>query len=410
MWDYATKRALYRLSEHDYEVSHLTFSHDDKLLISCGNSLDGKMFIWNSANGHIVSSLKVASQIFPDGITAINWGGFQKDIKLRNTSRYQFAIAGSKKLTLWSLDPLSGQVAYEALQTGSMVRDYQCITFSKPNEEFMFVGSTSGDFCSYQVKNKMFVFSQSVCAQGIKSIVAVTNDKICVGGGDGQIVLFHVDQNFCQSLLQCQLFGGIQGLSTSVDGVQLLAATSKGFLHRIRVSDFSQMLLAENHTDAVLDVNYMPGVSDRFITSSSDGTLRLWDANDYSVKSRCVNMESNISGVYPTCSIFTDEVILSGWSDGKIRAFRVDNNQQLWQIDNAHKNGVTVISLSNNNKFIVSGGMEGEIRVWEIRSRELIAHLKEHSSKVTKVIIFSDDVHLLSCSRDKSILCWDLKS
>ena len=31
----------------------------------------------------------------------------------------------------------------------------------------------------------MFVFSQSVCAQGIKNIQVVTNDKICVGGGDG---------------------------------------------------------------------------------------------------------------------------------------------------------------------------------------------------------------------------------
>ena len=61
-------------------------------------------------------------------------------------------------------------------------------------------------------------------------------------------------------------------------------------------------------------------------TSSTDGTIRLWDANDYSVKSRCINGEANISGVYPTCSMFTDEVILSGWSDGKIRAFRVDNN------------------------------------------------------------------------------------
>ena len=107
----------------------------------------------------------------------------------------------------------------------------------------------------------------------------------------------------------------------------MLAATSQGFMYRIRVSDFSNMLLAENHTDAVLDVNYMAGLSDRFITSSTDGTIRLWDANDYSVKSRCINGEANISGVYPTCSMFTDEVILSGWSDGKIRAFRVDNNQ-----------------------------------------------------------------------------------
>ncbi len=61
MWDFNSKRALYRLSEHDYAVASLCFSHDDRLLISTGNSLDGKLFIWNTQNGHIVSSLKVAS-------------------------------------------------------------------------------------------------------------------------------------------------------------------------------------------------------------------------------------------------------------------------------------------------------------------------------------------------------------
>jgi WD40 repeat protein len=54
--------------------------------------------------------------------------------------------------------------------------------------------------------------------------------------------------------------------------------------------------------------------------------------------------------------------------------------------------------------------MEGEVRVWEIRSRELVSHLKEHTSKVTKIQIFPDDQHLLSCARDRSILCWDLKA
>jgi len=54
--------------------------------------------------------------------------------------------------------------------------------------------------------------------------------------------------------------------------------------------------------------------------------------------------------------------------------------------------------------------MEGEVRVWEIRSRELVSHLKEHTSKVTSLHLFADDVHLLSCARDRSILCWDLKA
>jgi len=37
IWDYASKRAIFRLSEHDYEVQLLDFSHDDRLLISIGN-------------------------------------------------------------------------------------------------------------------------------------------------------------------------------------------------------------------------------------------------------------------------------------------------------------------------------------------------------------------------------------
>lgn len=149
------------------------------------------------------------------------------------------------------------------------------------------------------------------------------------------------------------------------------------------------MLLCENHTKAVTSVWFMPGVSDKFITTSEDGTIRLWDSNAYAVVARCVATQAQVapgaSAVFPNCAIFTDEVIISGWTDGKIRAYRVDNSQLLWQIDNAHKGGVTSICLAKSCRFVCSGGIEGEVRVWEIRSRELISHLKEHTSRVTKI-------------------------
>ncbi len=65
--------------------------------------------------------------------------------------------------------------------------------------------------------------------------------------------------------------------------------------------------------------------------------------------------------------------------------------------------------MSNNNKFICTGGDLGEVRVWEIRSKEMMINLKEHISKVTKVQIFSNDIHLLTSAKDKSILMWDLQ-
>jgi WD40 repeat protein len=59
VWDYNTKKAQFRLSEHDNEICFLDFSHDDRLLLSTGNQLDGKLFIWNTDNGYIVSSMQL---------------------------------------------------------------------------------------------------------------------------------------------------------------------------------------------------------------------------------------------------------------------------------------------------------------------------------------------------------------
>lgn len=55
-----------------------------------------------------------------------------------------------------------------------------------------------------------------------------------------------------------------------------------------------------------------------------------------------------------------------------------------------------------------TGGESGEVRVWEIRSLEMVSNLKEHKSKVTKVELMENDLHLLTTAKDRSILIWDL--
>lgn len=44
--------------------------------------------------------------------------------------------------------------------------------------------------------------------------------------------------------------------------------------------------------------------------------------------------------------------------------------------------------LSLNLKFFCSGGNEGDVRIWEMRTREMVSHLKEHTHRVTKVLKF----------------------
>merc|ERR1719281_1902252 len=91
-------------------------------------------------------------------------------------------------------------------------------------------------------------------------------------------------------------------------------------------------------------------------------------------------------------------------------SFDTVQGQSLWNIDNAHKGGVTCMRLPTNVRFVVSAGAEGEIRVWELKTRQMVSHLKEHNARVNDLMLFPNDQYAVSCSRDRCLLTWDLRS
>ena len=58
--------------------------------------------------------------------------------------------------------------------------------------------------------------------------------------------------------------------------------------------------------------------------------------------------------------------ILSGWNDGKIRAFYPQSGKLMYVINDAHLHGVTSIALTSDSQRCVSGGSEGEVRIFKL--------------------------------------------
>jgi hypothetical protein len=195
-------------------------------------------------------------------------------------------------------------------------------------------------------------------------------------------------------------------MSFSPDKAELIAGTSTGYIYRVRLDGLQTLTLCENHYMGVKCVAYAPESSDKFATVSSDCTLRIWDAGDYTVITTAIVKDAG----EPSCLVYSLDMLVSGWADGRIRAHDVDSGSPLWVIDNAHRHGVTALTLSHNQRFIITGGEEGEVRVWELRTRELVSHLKEHNMPVRAIALYEDNFHAISVSRDRSILCWDLRS
>ena len=215
VWNFATKDVIFSLEEHDSSIKDVAFSHDERILATLGDSEDKKMIFWDLSNGYIIA----AKNVMPNGSCCVSFGGFQKDVKRRDTTNYLVCTGGAEGLVLWYLDPYSGQLEMDALTSdahGSLSRSITTISFYKDNE-FVCAGSTSGDFIIVSVRAKRVVKVVQVGKLCVNAILSYEYG-IIVGGGEGAIKCYDNEQ-----LLQGQVYldGAVIALSFSPDKLEV---------------------------------------------------------------------------------------------------------------------------------------------------------------------------------------------
>jgi hypothetical protein len=148
--------------------------------------------------------------------------------------------------------------------------------------------------------------------------------------------------------------------------------------------------------------------SDVFGTCSKND-IRIWNS-----KTRQELLRIHVPNLECFCIGFMKDgkSIYSGWHDGKIRAFLPQSGKLLFCINDGHTNGVTAITSTSDNSKLISGGMNGEIRVWKIgkQSQTMEASLKEHRSRVWSIVVNSLNDRAISASADGSCIVWDIKA
>ena len=75
------------------------------------------------------------------------------------------------------------------------------------------------------------------------------------------------------------------------------------------------------------------------------------------------------------------------------------------------EDGVTTVAISPNGEYVAAGSLDKSVRVWDIRSGNLIARLDGpdgHKDSVYSVAFGPDGETLVSGSLDKTIKMWQL--
>lgn len=102
--------------------------------------------------------------------------------------------------------------------------------------------------------------------------------------------------------------------------------------------------------------------------------------------------------------------ILTAWNDGIIRAFTPLTGRLIFAIMNAHNKGASALAITHHGKILVSGGCEGQVRLWNITpyKQQLSSTLKEHNGPISEIHINSTDDEAVSASTDGSCIIWDI--
>lgn len=96
--------------------------------------------------------------------------------------------------------------------------------------------------------------------------------------------------------------------------------------------------------------------------------------------------------------------IISGWSDGAVRSHAPQSGKSLWIAEQAHDNGVTALSQCRGGAYLVTGGGDGRLCLWEIRDsfQRLVQIQKGHKGTITsinvKVLDNGDEEMVSTCS------------
>ena len=168
------------------------------------------------------------------------------------------------------------------------------------------------------------------------------------------------------------------------------------------------------HTDAVSSVSFSPDGT-TLASGSSDDTVKLWDV---ATKQNIATLEGHESAVTSVSFSPDGTTLASGgisgdtsgglfdFGNGEVKLWDVATKQNIATLE-GHESAVISVSFSPDGTLLVSSSL-GRIKLWDVVTRENIATFEGHTDAIWSVAFSPDGTLLASGSDDGTVKLWDV--
>jgi WD40 repeat protein len=363
---------LQRLSQHKVKVQDLSFSPNGKYIVTLGGQDDNQLLLWSVNSGRCLCGTPAAN----DASTCVAYFNNDND---------RLITCGNYNLRVWEYGKESRKLIPVDVAMGQVQRVYKSIAINAADTS-AFVGTMSGDLFEIDLRPKVPTFiraSKEKFSQGIVSITLPARG-VLIGTGAGVVAGLGVK---LKTVCKAKLLGGVTSIAPVFNDGELAGlymGTNQSNIYfspwnaTARTKTIIPELRASCHFNPIKDIIFPQNYSRVFITTAGSD-IRVWNAVDRrellriqvpNLECHCINLTADGS------------LILSGWSDGKVRAFYPESGSVKFVIHDAHALGVTAVNATSRGDRVITGGADGKVRFWDVNSLKMISSLSEHKTKV----------------------------
>lgn len=403
VFDFEQRKLVHRMLLHKVKVQALAFSADEQYLASVGGQDDNTLVVWDMGTGRPLCGGPAATDL-------------SLCIQFFNNRSDLLITGGASTLRVWDIDYQNRKINPTDVNLGNIRREVTTIAVEAA-DRYAYCGTTSGDVLCIQLngpKNYKMIGPNKRLSNGILSTTLTSDGDVLVGSGAGDVVvLSKIDLTVLKTV-------SVQGGVTSVSalGDHYFIGTNMSNVYYLNNKTFKEELRQTCHYQCVNDIVFPHAYSELFATCSAN-EIRIWNA-----KTSAELLRIQVGNLECNCVQFTKDgrSIVSGWSDGKVRAFGPQSGKLIYAINDAHKlqgmkrisgshSGVTAVCVDNANQRIITGGADSQVRVWRISGQAFVmeASMKEHKATINAISVNSSDSECVSASDDGSCIVWDLK-
>ncbi len=225
--------------------------------------------------------------------------------------------------------------------------------------------------------------------------------QIITGAGDGWVVEWNLDSPELGKLL-AKVERQIFSLCYLKEPQKIVVGNMDGGVHWIDLNDQIATKNVAHHQRGVFDILE---VNEQVFTVGGEGKLSRWSIAEMR-SSESYHLANQALRCIDFCEIRQELAI--GGSDGAIYLLDAQSLEIRQKIPGAHGNSVFSVRYSPNCKYLLSGGRDAHLNVWDLgQNFKQISSQPAHWYTINSIEFSPDGKYFATGSRDKTVKIWD---